>query len=468
MAYYNDFEKYGDRLAAISDTGDTMTYAQLARSAKELGQAAGGRRLVFCFCTNTIGSMSGYLSFLYNGIVPLMIDAQIEESLAENLLTVYQPDYIYVPEQLLTRYEQFSAVYTNRGYSLLRTEYHCKEALYDDLGLLLTTSGSTGSPKLVRQSYTNIQANAQSIADYLELNETERPITTLPMNYTYGLSIINSHVLVGGTVLLTTHSILEKCFWDFFKEQGATSFGGVPYTYEMLKRIRFFRMDLPTLRTFTQAGGKLSPELHKEFAQYAVEKGKHFVVMYGQTEATARMAYLPYEKALEKFGSMGIAIPGGKFILGDVEGNPITQPGVVGELIYEGANVTLGYAERRSDLAKGDERGGRLETGDMAQMDEDGYFYVVGRKKRFLKLFGNRINLDEIERMVKKEFPDLDVVAGGTDEQMVIYMTQAQQSDAVAALITEKTHINSRAIRVEFIDEVPRNEAGKVLYKLLP
>lgn len=468
MAYYNDFEKFGDRLAAIADTGETMTYSQLGSAAGELGEIIGRRCLVFCFCTNTIGSMCGYLSFLYNGIVPLMLDAQIDESLACNLLSVYQPDYVYVPEALRERYAPMQVVYENRGYSLLRTNYHCEEAIFPELGLLLTTSGSTGSPKLVRQSYTNIQANAESIAAYLELDETERPITTLPMNYTYGLSIINSHVLVGATILLTTHAILEKSFWDFFKAQEATSFGGVPYTYEMLKRIRFFRMDLPTLRTFTQAGGKLSPQLHKEFAQYAMEKGKHFVVMYGQTEATARMAYLPYEKALEKYGSMGKAIPGGRFILGDVNGNPIAEPGVVGELIYEGANVTLGYAEQRSDLTKGDERGGRLETGDMAQMDEDGYFYVVGRKKRFLKLFGNRINLDEIERMVKGAFPELDAVAGGTDEQMVIYITDAQHKDAVAEMIAEKTHINGRAIRVEFIDEVPRNEAGKVLYKLLP
>ena len=180
------------------------------------------------------------------------------------------------------------------------------------------------------------------------------------------------------------------------------------------------------------------------------------------------MAYLPYEKALEKYGSMGKAIPGGKFILGDVNGNPITEPNVVGELIYEGANVTLGYAEERADLAKGDERGGRLETGDMAQMDEDGYFFIVGRKKRFLKLYGNRINLDEIERMIKAEFSEIDVVAGGNDDLMTIYITDREHKEAVANLVSERTRINKKAIAVQFIDEVPRNEAGKVLYKLLP
>lgn len=467
MAYYNDFVRFGEKIAAISEDQQTITYAQIGAYAKEIGKVIPARKLVFCLCTNTIGSMSGYLSFLQNRIVPLMLDAQIDENLLSNLITVYEPDYLHVPDGLGERFSSLSCVMSEYGYSLFKTEFDNKEAIYDDLALLLTTSGSTGSPKLVRQSYQNIQANAQSIVQYLQLDEAERPITTLPMNYTYGLSIINSHVLVGATILLTTKAIIAKPFWDFFKEESATSFGGVPYTYEMLKRIRFYKMDLPSLKTMTQAGGKLSPELHKEFAEYAQERGKHFVVMYGQTEATARMAYLPYERALEKYGSMGKAIPGGNFLLVDVNGNAITEPDVVGELIYEGENVTLGYAEKRSDLAKGDERGGRLETGDMALMDADGYFYIVGRKKRFLKLYGNRINLDEIERMVKAAFTNVDVVAGGTDELMTIYITDAEHKEAVLELVSERTHINKKAIAVQFIDEVPRNEAGKVLYKLL-
>ena len=288
------------------------------------------------------------------------------------------------------------------------------------------------------------------------------------MNYTYGLSIVNSHVLKGATILLTEHPIVSKAFWDFMKQEKATSFGGVPYTYEMLKRVKFFKMDLPDLKTFTQAGGKLSPELHKEFAEYAMEHGKHFVVMYGQTEATARMAYLPYEMALKKYGSMGVAIPGGKFSLIDVDGNAIEEPEVVGELVYEGDNVTLGYAECGQDLIKGDERQGRLETGDMAKRDADGYYFIVGRKKRFLKLFGNRINLDEIDRMVKSAFENVDCASTGTDEMMNVYITDAAYVTQVEELIAERTHINNRAFTVKVIDQIPRNEAGKTLYKDLP
>ena len=466
MGYYNEFGKFGDKILAVQDDGTTLSYCEMENFAKELGSKTEERSLVFCFCKNVIGSMAGYLSFLYNGLVPLMLDAEINETLAKHLLEVYSPRYVYVPEEFCEKYPEAEVVLEAYGYCLLKMAGQ-SYPLNDDLALLLTTSGSTGSPKLVRQSYKNIQSNAEAIVKYLELDDTERPVTTLPMNYTYGLSIINSHVLVGATILLTTQPIVAKGFWDFMKAQKATSFGGVPYTYEMLKRVRFFRMDLPDLRTITQAGGKLQPELQQEFAEWAAANGKKFVVMYGQTEATARMAYLPHDMALKKRGSMGIVIPGGKFILSDVNGNEITQPEVVGELVYEGDNVTLGYAECGEDLIKGDERNGRLETGDMAQMDEDGYYYVVGRKKRFLKLFGNRINLDEIDRMVKGAFPDVDCASDGTDEMMKVYITVADYAQQVEELIADRTHINNRAFSVVVVDKIPRNEAGKVLYKEL-
>lgn len=467
MSYYDDFGKFKDKAAAIQEDGQQITYTEIQDTAKKIGAIAESRSLVFSFCTNVIGSMCGYLSFLYNKIVPLMIDADINETLAQNLIEVYQPAYLYLPEDLAERYPEYENVYGEWGYVLLKTGFAIKYPLYEELGLLLTTSGSTGSPKLVRQSYKNIQSNAEAIAAYLELGETERPITTLPMNYTYGLSIINSHVLVGATILLTTKTVVAKDFWDFMKANRATSFGGVPYTYEMLKRIRFFKMDLPDMKYITQAGGKLAPELHKEFAEYARNRGKRFVVMYGQTEATARMAYLPHEKALEKYGSMGIAIPGGKFTLIDVNGQEVLEPGVVGELVYEGDNVTLGYAECGEDLSRSDERYGRLETGDMAKMDEDGYYFIVGRKKRFLKLFGNRVNLDEVDRMVKSAFDDLDVASDGTDELMKVYITNGIYAKDVEQLILNRTHINGRAVRIVIIDRIPRNEAGKTLYKEL-
>ncbi len=460
-----ELEKYHDCTAMVDEFGTAVTYGELAAEGECISAAAGGRCLVFCLCTNTVGSIAGYVSFMNAGIVPVLLNAHLERALLDELLAAYEPKYLWVPAEQAGDFGGMKSVYSAYGYSLLKTGYPTEYPLFPELGLLLTTSGSTGSPKFVRQSYANILANARSIVQYLELDETERPITTLPMNYTYGLSIINSHLLVGATLLVTDKGLMQREFWQFFKAQGATSFGGVPYTYEMLERLRFFRMDLPSLRTMTQAGGKLTPELHKKFAEYAAEKGKKFVVMYGQCEATARMGYLPADKAVERCGSMGVAIPGGTFRLVGAGGETITEPYVTGELVYEGPNVTLGYAERGEDLIKGDERHGMLETGDMAQFDEDGYYYIVGRKKRFLKIYGNRVNLDEVDRLIKGQFGGIDCASAGVDDHMYLFVTDAALADEVKGFIVAKTGLNHAAFQVIVIDEIPKNDAGKTLYK---
>lgn len=184
-------------------------------------------------------------------------------------------------------------------------------------------------------------------------------------------------------------------------------------------------------------------------------------------ETTARMAYLPADKALEKAGSMGIAIPGGHFDLIDAQGKIIEEPDTVGELVYKGENVTLGYALSRSDLAKGDERGGRLETGDMAKRDSDGYYYIVGRKKRFLKMFGKRVNMDEIDCLVKEKFDGIECASTGVDDTMYIFVDNKEVIDSVHGYVAEKIHINSSAIRVKYIASIPKNESGKTLYTKL-
>lgn len=462
-----NLEQFANKTAIIDEFGNSLSYGQLNQEAKEFANKTGKRCLVFCLCRNEIGSILGYTAFLNNGIVPVMINSHLEENLLKNLFETYQPSFIWLPKDQLTEFPGMKQVHEAYDYCLLKTDCEKEYPLYDELALLITTSGSTGSPKLVRQSYTNILDNATSIANYLKLNDTERPITTLPMNYVYGLSIINSHFLVGATLLLTDKTLMQKEFWKFFKEAEATSFGGVPYTYEMLDKLRFYRMDLPSLRTMTQAGGKITPELHEKFAAYAKEKQKNFVVMYGAAEATSRMGYLPPEKAVEKKGSMGIPIPGGKFRLIDENGKEVTTPKTTGELVYEGKNVTLGYAECGEDLIKGDERHGILETGDMAQFDEDGYYFIVGRKKRFLKIYGNRVNLDEVDRMIKGEFNNIEVACSGKDDHLYIFLTDEKLAEPVKAFVVEKTKLNQVAFKTIVITEIPKNDSGKTLYKEL-
>lgn len=460
--------RFGDNLAVIDEEGNKYSYNRLYWESDKLASyVKSGRCLIFCLCLNEFGSLLGYVTFINNRIVPLLLDAHLDRELLSALLDNYKPDYLWLPTSMANEFDQFDKVYSVFNYALLKTPYTKEYPLYDELALLLTTSGSTGSPKLVRQSYTNIKSNTESIVEYLDIDETERPITTLPMNYTYGLSILNTHLYVGASIILTRKTLMQKEFWQQFKEYEATSFGGVPYIYEMLDKLRFFRMNLPSLRTMTQAGGKLSQELHKKFAEYALETGKKFMVMYGQTEATARMSYLPHDKSLEKCGSIGVAIPGGKFSLIDVHGKEITQPNVTGELMYEGKNVTLGYAVSGVDLAKGDERCGILATGDMALCDNDGYYYIVGRKKRFLKIYGNRVNLDEIEIIVKDAFNDLDCACSGVDDALYVFINDDNKVSDVKKHLSNKTGINQVAIKVVFLDTLPRSDSGKIQYSEL-
>ena len=462
--FFDDLSKYQDNRALVSDLGEVLTYQELAQKADLICKDMESRQIVFLLCRNEVEAMCGYVGFLRKRVVPVMVDAEIESGLLNSLMEKYRPAYVYCPTEKTEQFTCLSKLYSGDKYELVQIANDVVKLGNEELGLLLTTSGSTGSPKLVKQTYKNIQANAESIVIYLELTEEEKPIVTLPMNYTYGLSIIHSHLQAGATILVTKNPVNNKFFWEFFQDEGATSFGGVPFTYEMLKRIRFMRMDLPTLRTMTQAGGKLSPVLHEEFATWAMERGKKFVVMYGQTEATARMAYLPPEKSLEKIGSMGIPIPGGTLQLLDANNEVITEAEVAGELVYSGANVTMGYAECREDLDKEDAFKGVLHTGDMAKRDKDGFYYIVGRMKRFLKLFGSRINLDEVDMLIKQKFTSFECATTGTDDKMITFVTQEDAVEEVKKYILETTHVNSSAVEVRYCKEIPKNNAGKILY----
>jgi acyl-coenzyme A synthetase/AMP-(fatty) acid ligase len=453
-----------NNIAVVTDKNEQYTYQEMTSLAEGLYSKIGIRCLVFCLCQNSIASLVGYVSFINNKVVPLLLDSSLDITLVKKLIGIYQPEYIWLPTDKAVEWEG-QVVHTLLDYSLIKLKTATESDLFVDLALLLTTSGSTGSPKLVRLSYKNLLSNAESIGEYLSIDENERPITTLPMHYSFGLSIINSHLLKGATILLTSKSLMEKDFWSFLKEEQATSLSGVPYTYEMLKRLRFFRMDLPSIKTLTQAGGKLNIALNKEFAEYAQAAGKRFFVMYGQTEATARMSYLPDKKSLSKLGSIGIAIPGGEFKIVSENKCEIKEHEQSGELVYTGDNVSMGYAESRKDLAKGDENGRTLYTGDLAKRDNDGFYYIIGRKKRFIKLFGNRINLDEAESLLKAQY--IDCVCVGTDDKMIIYTTEKGKENEIKQYIASKINIHFNAFEVRNIESIPKNSSGKTIYSEL-
>ena len=348
-------------------------------------------------------------------------------------------------------------------YVLLKTNYPELYPIHSELGLLLTTSGSTGSVKYVRQSRHIILFNAGVIANYLQLTENDRSVTSVPMQYTYAQSMIHAALLRGAATVATRQSFMENEFWDLVEEKEVSVFHGVPNTYEILRRIDLFSEYFPSLKTLTQAGGKLSRELHAYYAAYAAETGKRFVVMYGQSEATAAISWLEPDKSAEKIGSVGRAVPGGEVTLVDAEGNTITVPHSPGEIVYRGGNVALGYAQGGEDLCRGDEWGGVLRTGDVGETDEDGYLYIVGRLKRFIKVSGHRISLDEIDEKIMSDM-NIYSVSSGIDDHLVVFVTDEREKDLVKDYIYRKFTVIRRSFSVTVISEFPRNAAGKILY----
>ena len=454
-----------EAVAAIDAQGGQLTYGGLRDFAIQAGMLMPARSLFFLLVENNVGGIAWTIGNICAGNVPLILNAHLDEGLYKSLFELYQPPFVCVPEAMAERFD-YEVVSTCFGYTLMKTG--CEACpLHEDLSHLLPTSGSTGSPKLVRHQYANIEAAALNISTFFELTENDRPLMVLPLYYTMGLSMVFSHLYVGATILITNQSMTDRNFWRFMKEEHATSFTGVPYSYEILNLMRFFRMDLPDLTLLTQGGGRMTKELNLKFAEFCRDNGKRWIATYGQSECTARMAWLPAKWAVEKVGSIGIAVPNGELSLIDMDGQPITAPHTEGEMCYRGKNVTMGYARKRDDLLLGDERHGFIRTGDLAYFDEDGCYYIVGRMGRFLKLFGMRVGLDECERIVKGAFPGLECACVGTDEKMLVYLTDESYKDRVKEELVNRLKLVATSFEVRIIPAIPKNEAGKILYAKL-
>jgi acyl-CoA synthetase (AMP-forming)/AMP-acid ligase II len=453
-------DQFGSRLALYDPTeARWWTYAELASSVRDLAAilAAQPKSLLFNFCRNDIRSIRTYLAAIEAGQPVALLDDSLKPELKDHLLAPYRPDLIA------------SSTPAPNGSlladSLWRTSSGMGEALHPALGVMLSTSGSTGSPKFVRLTRGNVEANAMSIATALAIHQDDRAITSLPIHYSYGLSVLNSHLQQGASLVLTDEGLMAPAFWKAVRERECTSFAGVPYSYQILNRLGLEELKVPSLHTLTQAGGKLNSDLAAKLSEQMRARGGRFFVMYGQTEATARIAILPSDELPEKLGSAGKAIPGGTIRIEDDNGAEVPV-GTPGELVYEGPNVMMGYASSRDDLALGDVLGGRLRTGDMASIDADGFIFMAGRAKRDAKLYGLRINLDEVEDLLRKHGPTAVVSRG---EKLRIFCEYGSESkfEQYRRDLAEQLRIHYLAFEFVRVESLPTKGNGKIDYQSL-
>ncbi|MCY1137520.1 AMP-binding protein [Actinoplanes sp. Pm04-4] len=391
-------------------TGETLTEDMIAAAEAQLAGEPGG--VVFLPMQTTLPVVARYLAALRLGRPVLLLDPEHDNA---------------------SFVERFTT-----------TEVH------PDLAVLLTTSGSTGNPKLVRLTADAVRTNAEQIAEVLGITGDEVAVTTLPLFYSFGMSVLNSHLIKGATIVLERTGIMQRDFWTAVNEHGVTSLAFVPSQYEMLRRLRFDPAKYPTVRSLTQAGGRLRTDLVTDFSERMATVGGKLYVMYGQTEAGPRMATLPPARLAEKLGSVGQALPGGEFTIED------------DEVVYRGPNVMMGYAETAADLALGDVQGGVLRTGDLGRVDDEGFLFITGRIKRMAKVFGVRINLDDVE----KNFP---VAAVAGDDKLVVFAVGASDDEVrdLRTKIAEWLGTHFSGVIVRSVEALPLMPNGKTDYRAL-
>jgi acyl-CoA synthetase (AMP-forming)/AMP-acid ligase II len=414
---------------------------------------------VFAFTRRRLDPVLRYLAVRETGRAVALLDPDLPAETRADLVHRYRPPVVLG----LDRTEQgMPASYSVRHLEGLGTVWVGEEAAsHPDLGVMLATSGSTGSPKLVRLSWGAVEANARSICQVLQIDEKETAPTSLPLFYSYGLSVLNSHLWAGATIVLTEGSVVDRAFWHAFDGNQCTSLAGVPYHYSILSRLRFDPSRHPSVRTLTQAGGRLAPEVIRDFVARIGAVGGRMYVMYGQTEATARITVVPPDRLLEKLGSAGLPIPGGR-----VEIRELDPASRAGEVIYTGRNVMMGYAERAEDLGRGDDLGGVLPTGDLGFLDADGFLFLTGRSKRIGKVFGVRVNLDDIEHLLRDRGPVAALAAG---DAVTVWMEDGSGEDGstVARWLSEHLHLHASGFDVRLVDQLPLLGNGKIDYRLL-
>ena len=462
--------------ALCDDRGDIwLTRGEVRAASLGLAEkiASERKQLVFLFCGANSETVIGLLAAATAGHATALIDPSLPEETLKGLIDAYRPDLVLGASDFGEKLRV--VVDGSTATRSLKSKAGVIEWIVGDaapppapidpaLQLLLSTSGTTGSRKYVRLSRGAIIANARQIAEALTVDERSAGIAHLPLHYSYGLSIVTSHLSVGGRICLVNDSVTSPSFWSKIAKVGGSHFPGVPFHYAALARLGADIVP-DSIKVFTQAGGALDPRIQAKIHEWATLRGGQFFVMYGQTEASPRMTTLSHADFSRKAGSVGVALAGGRLSIVDDRGAPLPA-GATGTVVYEGPNVMLGYAMSRSDLGNGDEMKGRLETGDLGRLDEDGFLYLTGRTKRFAKIAGYRLGLDEIEQEL---FAVCPVACLDLGEKIAV--AHEEESDtALKSRIRELAanyKVPSSSFALRKVAQIPRGASGKIDYARL-
>lgn len=434
-----------------------VTYSELEDRVGVVAAAiqaiAGTRAVVTCEMNRTLADIIWYLGVLAADGVVLLVDPSAPTARKERLYHRFTPHLRPFDPSVGVDVGGDQVTVSGRVQvlgvgELLRP--------HPDLALMLSTSGSTASPKLVRLSARALASNATAIAAALDLSPQERALASLPLTFSYGLSVLHSHLAAGASVVLTGSSLAQSGFWTSIGDCGCTSIAGVPATYRALVQLRLLNQ-LGPVKTLTQAGGRLDPGTSDSLREHVRHSGRQLVVMYGQTEATARITVLPPSQIDQRPTSVGRPIQGSLSIVTMPDGDNSGD----GEIAYEGQNVMMGYAHAPQDVAAPDQLGSRLLTGDVGRLDVDGYLYVTGRQSRYAKVDGNRLNLDEIEDAVA-HLGEFHVVDAGDSLVVVAHQQPDVDRHLLGQVLAGLFNIQARSWTLRRVDQVPMTSSGKV------
>jgi len=425
------------------------------------------KSLVVCFARQNLATVLCYLTVLRLGHAIAPLDARLDPSDRNRFLAAYQPDLVVCcpGERVAMKgpppgYRHVTGLDGAEVWALTTA---VDGALHRDLALVLSTSGSTGSPKAARLSYASLGSNSRAISESLGVTDAERGITALPLHFAYGLLMLSSHLFSGASVAISTERPASRAFWRYFNESRCTNFPGVASTYDALWRMLPDLDLVPTLRVMTQGGSRLRDERVLGYAALMERRKGHFFVTYGQTEATGRIASLDVTQLPERIGSVGKVIPRGRLV---IRNNSLSLPDrKIGDIIYSGPNVMMGYADSRADLSKGDMTGGTLHTGDIGYLDT-GFLYLTGRRQRIVKILGLRLSLEDVERL----FEDVGVAAAiDRGDRGILLLTEEPPGgfEKVRPLVAAKLGIPASLLAIRRVRRIPRTTTGKIDYARL-